>query len=223
MPKELKIAELERQIQYLQAELESLRKDNSPDFPSFGAPKQVISAFEQAEIAVKQHFGALKMEPENGRLMIGDHRYILVRAESMGFQMMQDMARLYADKGKDEAYRISKNILFDIAHLLGKEDARVFHKQMGITDPISKLAAGPIHFAYSGWARVELKEGSVMTPDENYQLHYSHPNSFEADAWIEHAKHSKFPVCAMNAGYSSGWCSESFELDLTSVELTCRA
>jgi two-component sensor histidine kinase/predicted hydrocarbon binding protein len=141
----------------------------------------------------------------------------------MGFQMMQDMARMYAEKGKDEAYRISRNILFDIAHLLGKEDARVFHKEMGLTDPISKLAAGPIHFAYSGWARVELKDGSVMTPDENFELYYSHPNSFEADAWIEHGKQSKFPVCAMNSGYSSGWCSESFDLDLTAVELTCRA
>jgi predicted hydrocarbon binding protein len=27
----------------------------------------------------------------------------------------------------------------------------------------------------------------------------------------------------MNAGYSSGWCSESFGLELDARELTCRA
>jgi V4R domain len=31
------------------------------------------------------------------------------------------------------------------------------------------------------------------------------------------------PVCAMNAGYSSGWCEESFGIPLVATEITCRA
>jgi two-component sensor histidine kinase len=94
---------------------------------------------------------------------------------------------------------------------------------MKLKDPISKLSAGPVHFAYTGWAFVDILPGSSPTHDENFFLTYRHPYSFEADSWIKSGKKSETPVCIMNAGYSSGWTEASFDMPLTSVEITCRA
>ncbi|MBL4624810.1 MAG: hypothetical protein JKY42_06685, partial [Flavobacteriales bacterium] len=106
---------------------------------------------------------------------------------------------------------------------LGLEDAKQFHKKMGVTEPIEKLSAGPVHFAYSGWAFVDILPESNPSPDDNYFLKYHHPYSFEADSWMKSGVKSDHPVCIMNAAYSSGWCEESFGISLTAVEITCKA
>ena len=48
------------------------------------------------------------------------------------------------------------SILFDIAHAIGKADAKAFHQSMGVKDPIAMLSSGPVHFAYTGWASVDI-------------------------------------------------------------------
>jgi predicted hydrocarbon binding protein len=130
---------------------------------------------------------------------------------------------MYLNKGEEEAFAIGRNFLFDIGHVLGMEDAKRFHKKMNLQNPIEKLSAGPVHFAYSGWAFVDISPESNPSPDENFFLKYNHPYSFEADSWMKSGKLSKFPVCTMNAAYSSGWCQESFGIPLTAVEITCKA
>jgi two-component sensor histidine kinase len=94
---------------------------------------------------------------------------------------------------------------------------------MNLTDPLSKLSAGPVHFAYTGWAFVDILPESNPTPDDNYYLKFHHPYSFEADSWINKGEVSKYPICSMNAGYSSGWCEESYGIELTAVEISCKA
>src|SRR5262249_58523591 len=39
----------------------------------------------------------------------------------------------------------------------------------------------------------------------------------------DHGGVSPVPVCVMNAGYSSGWCEESFGVALVAVETECLA
>jgi signal transduction histidine kinase len=70
---------------------------------------------------------------------------------------------------------------------------------------------------------VELSPESRPVAGEGFYLLYDHPYSFESDAWIRAGKRRTSPACIMNAGYSSGWCEESFGLDLVSVEVLCRA
>jgi signal transduction histidine kinase/CheY-like chemotaxis protein len=94
---------------------------------------------------------------------------------------------------------------------------------MGLVDPIAKLSAGPIHFAHAGWAFVDIFPESNPAPDETFALIYDHPYSFESDAWVRAGKIREAPACTMNAGYSSGWCEESFGLTLVSSEILCRA
>ena len=118
---------------------------------------------------------------------------------------------------------MEKYFLFDIAHVIGTNDAKNFHQKMNLVDPISKLSAGPVHFAYSGWAFVDILPESTPSPNDDYYLIYNHPFSFEADSWMRSGKKSETPVCVMNSGYSSGWCEESFGIPLTAVEVTCKA
>src|SRR5207247_9692754 len=62
-----------------------------------------------------------------------------------------------------------------------------------------------------------------LRSDADYYLLYDHPYSFESDAWLRAGTQRETPACIMNAGYSSGWCEESFGVTLVAAEVLCRA
>ena len=186
-------------------------------------PESLREIFESAQDNVRRYFTSFNADPATGRIEIGDERYVLVRASALSIDFLNTVAQLYGDRASAEAEAIGRAFLFDIAHTIGKNDARAFHQRMGLTNPIDRLAAGPVHFAFSGWALVEIKQESGPTPDEDFFLAYDHPYSFEADSWLRSGRESTTPVCIMNAGYSSGWCEESYGMPLTAVEIACRA
>jgi predicted hydrocarbon binding protein len=110
-----------------------------------------------------------------------------------------------------------------MAHAIGKSDARAFHAKTNVKDALQKLSTGPLHFAHTGWAFVDIHKESIPSQDENFYLIYDHKNSFEADSWIAKGVKTNFCTCFMNAGYSSGWCEASFDIKLTSREISCRS
>ena len=212
-----RIAELEEELHRLQEEKILIAPPKTVNYPdAFAEP------FTKAEQEVGSYFDKIKFDPENANISIDGERYVLLRASSLSIDFFETILRLYADKGPKEATKIGQNFLFDISHVIGLEDAKQFHRKLNLADPVSKLSAGPVHFAHSGWAYVHIIDGRP-SPDENFYLKYTHPHSFEADSWISKGKKSDFPVCIMNAGYSSGWCEESFGVPLTAVEVKCRA
>ncbi|MBC8471881.1 MAG: PAS domain S-box protein [Planctomycetes bacterium] len=186
-------------------------------------PEQFSPLFQKAQEYVSKYFSLKKEDPSKGTIEIFGERYILVRAASMSVDFFGAIKNLYRSEGKEEAINITRSILFDIAHTIGKMDARNFHKKMNLIDPIEKLSAGPVHFAHSGWAFVDIFAESNPSPDENYCLVYDHPFSFESDAWMRTGRQAEFPICVMNAGYSSGWCEESFGVSLIASEIMCKA
>lgn len=185
-------------------------------------PPQFADVFARAEEHFNRFFQDQRYDPTQGTIEIADERYILVRGAAMSVEFFDVVKRLFSHS-EHEATDIASQVLFDIAHALGKADANHFHRAMGLTEPISKLSAGPVFFSHTGWAFVDISDQSNPVPDENYYLIYDHPRSFEAEAWIAAGRHSEFPVCLMNAGYSSGWCEESFGLPLVAREVSCRA
>lgn len=219
------IKELLLKIQKLEQENAMLRRDfNSPvKGNTVNVPEGIKPLFDEAQKTVGEYFRNLKMDPTRGTIEINDQRYVLVRASALSNDFLSTIQKLYADRGEKEALTIGKNFLFDIAHVIGMNDAKNFHKKMNLVDPIAKLSAGPVHFAYSGWAFVDILPESTPSADDNYYLIYHHPFSFEADSWIRSGKKSETPICVMNSGYSSGWCEESFGIPLTAVEVTCKA
>lgn len=196
-------------------------------------PPAMEKLFIKAQDYVSKYFANRVENPKKGEIFINGERYILVRAASMSVEFLDFIQNIYPGLDKNESAKAAASILFDIAHAIGKADARAFHKATNVTDPIAKLSTGPIHFAYTGWAYVDIFPESKPVPNENYYLIYDHPQSFEAESWIkkntEQANregkrniHTDFPVCFMNAGYSSGWCEESFGIVLIAKEILCR-
>lgn len=219
------IEALKKRIAELEAENYKLRSKNKFESSAVSVVKTPAAfkpIFDKAERLVSSYFDQLKIEPDKASVSINNERYVLMRASSLSIDFLNKIKNLYSDKGEAEAIRIGQNFLFDISHVIGLEDARAFHKKMDLKDPISKLSAGPVHFAFSGWASVEIIEANPV-PNEDFYLKYSHPHSFEAESWISQGKIANQPVCTMNAGYSSGWCEESFGIPLTAIEITCRA
>ena len=179
-------------------------------------PTPFIPLFDAAESYVRSHFESFRREPERGTIHVGGERYVLVRAASLttGFlEVMRDVI------GEEEALKF----WYRMAHVIGRDDAAAFCKARGLTDGPSRLSTGPIHFAFSGWARVEIDDRSAPASDDTYYLEYTHPNTFEAETWLSRGERAKAPVCVFSAGYSAGWCSESFGLEVHAREVRCVA
>ncbi|WMS87374.1 diguanylate cyclase domain-containing protein [Pleionea litopenaei] len=186
-------------------------------------PTQFEPLFEEAEKKVHQFFEQQRQAPEEGTIEIHGSRYVLVRGAAFSVEFFQLVRKIFGSDKHLEADRFSASLLYELAHAVGQSDARNFHETMGLTDPIARLSAGPIHFSHTGWAFVDILPESQPSPDEDFFLVYKHPFSFECDAWLETDSQVEHPVCIMNAGYSSGWCQESFGIPLEAREITCRS
>ncbi len=217
------IAALKNRIQELEAAASASHPQPTSDAPSVRVPAAFDLYFRKAEEKVKAYFSDIRMRPSEGTIEISGERYVLIRASALSKDFLDSILNLYGDRGESEAFGIGRDFLFDISHAIGINDAKSFHGKMHVTDPLSRLSAGPVHFAYTGWAFVDILPESTPTPDDNFFLYYHHPFSFEADAWLRAGVQSAAPVCIMSAGYSTGWCQESFGIPLTAVEVSCRA
>lgn len=192
------------------------------DIKSVKIPEQMKPYFEKAEKYVKNYFSNFSFNRENGSITIGDERYILVRAKSLRVNFAENLAEIMGLE-TENAEIATNTFLYVLAKTIGREDAKYFINSQKVEDPIAKLAAGPVSFNYTGWAFVEISPKSKPSTDNNFFLTYDHPYSFEADAYISSQRHTHKNVCIMNAGYSAGWCSESFGLELDAREIMCRA
>jgi len=195
---------------------------------TFQVPPEMTALFAEAESHVQGFFDSMQMDPSRGTIHIGGQRYILVSADSMSVGFCERFASLFPRLSPEVARSAALKALYDVAFNAGRNDAAEFHRTTGVADPIAKLSTGPVHFSFTGWARVHLWSGSRPSPDEEYLLIYDHPNSFECDSWLRRIEAGEIaqphdPVCVMNAGYSSGWCTESFGIPLAAREITCRA
>jgi len=186
-------------------------------------PPELEGPFRAAEELVSRYFAEMRVDPSLGTIEISGERYVLVRAASLSVEFFSLVADLFGAGREKEADEFARNILFDLAHAIGKSDAQKFHEKMGVDDPIALLSAGPIHFSHTGWAFVDIDPASIPAPNEAFFMVYDHPYSFESDAWLRAGKSRRAPVCIMNAGYSSGWCEASFGIELVATEVECRA
>jgi PAS domain S-box-containing protein len=186
-------------------------------------PDALRPLFAEAERIVSAMFEDRRETPSEGTIEIAGERYVLVRAASLSVHFFQLVREFHGEGRAAEADEFARNVLFDLAHEIGKADAKSYAARSGIQDPLAKLSAGPVHFAYGGWARVRLDPSSVLASDDSYVLIYEHPFSFESDAWLRAGVNPGFRTCIMNAGYSSGWCEAAFGMRLVSAEIACRA
>lgn len=179
-------------------------------------PSKFEPLFEVAEKYVDALFKEFKHEPAKGTIHVGGERYILVRGEGLFVALFDQLEKSFGEEQAQE-------FIYNMARTIGKSDSKDFSENRKLKDPTEKLSTGPVHFAYSGWAFVDIYPTSQPSPDENYVLHYQHPNTFESEIYKRKGLKPAKPICFFSAGYSAGWCSEAYGIEVHAREITCTA
>ena len=178
-------------------------------------PEPFEGLFEQAEKVMEPIFQQMDFKKEQGAISIAGERYVMYRGDSMAVALRRQLEKVLGAS--------SPTIIYQFGKACGSADAQFIFEKTGVEDPAMRLALGPVGFAMGGYAKVKILPQSAPAPDENFLLVYDHPNSYEAEAYINDGIKTDRPVDHMNAGYSAGWCSEAFGLKLEAKEIRCRA
>jgi hypothetical protein len=177
-------------------------------------PPHFEPPFAGAEGLVAPFFDTIDRRPDQGTIHVGGDRYILVRAEGLYISWFEAMAQTFGEEAAGE-------FIYNTAREIGRSDSAAFAQRLNLTDNFARLAAGPVHFSFSGWAFVEILGDSSPTKDSDYMIHYYHPNTFESEVLKKQNIKLDRCGCLFSAGYSAGWCTAAFEMELHGRELRC--
>lgn len=183
---------------------------------SVKVPPPFVPLFEKAEAYVEKLFSELERRPDRGTVRVGGQRYVLVRCESLYLNWFEAMANSF---GEDQA----REFLYNTAREIGRSDSADFSARRGVSDGVERLSSGPVHFAHAGWAFVELLDDCAPAMDQSFYLHYYHPNTFESETLSSKGRRVESPACFFSAGYSAGWCSDAFKVEVHAREIRCVA
>lgn len=181
---------------------------------SVRVPPHFEPPFARAESLVQKLFDDFRRAPEQGTLHVGGDRYVLVRAESMYAGFFDALAETFGDE-------VARDFIYNTAREIGRSDSRTFSERLGLTDGLDRLSSGPVHFAHAGWALVDILPDSAPSMDDSYYLHYYHPNTFESEVTATLGRKLRSCGCLFSAGYSAGWCSEAFRVEVHGREIRC--
>lgn len=179
-------------------------------------PQAFEPLFAEAENYVETRFADFQRRPEQGTLHVGGERYVVMRCESLYSAWFDALSDAFGEEA-------ARSFIYNTAREIGRSDARSFCERLGVTDGIARLSAGPVHFAHAGWALVEILDDSAPAMDQSYFLHYYHPNTFESEVLLAKKADVEDCACLFSAGYSAGWCSEAFKVEVHGRELRCCA
>ncbi|MEI8258449.1 MAG: V4R domain-containing protein [Deltaproteobacteria bacterium] len=179
-------------------------------------PAQFEPPFAAAEGFVEKLFASVDRRPEEGTIRVGGQRYVFMRCESLYLSWFDAMADAFGEE-------TARDFIYNTAREIGRSDAADFSRRMKVESGIERLSAGPVHFAHAGWALVNIAGDSAPSPDGSYYLHYHHPNTFESEVLVRREKKVEKPACLFSAGYSAGWCSDAFNVEVHAREVRCIA
>jgi hypothetical protein len=183
---------------------------------SVKVPKEFEPLFDMAEGHVSKLFEQFQRTPTKGTLHIGGERYVLIRGQSLFIALFDQLQDVFGD---EQAH----SFIYNMARAIGESDCKAFSEERKLTDPTARLSTGPVHFSWTGWAFVDIFPTSRPAPDQTYFLHYQHPNTFESEIYQRKQLKTDSPVCYFSAGYSAGWCSEAYGIEVHAREIRCVA
>ncbi len=183
---------------------------------SVRVPAQFEPPFAAAETYVEKLFDSVERKPSEGTIRVGGQRYVFMRCESLYLSWFDAMAETFGEE-------TARDFVYNTAREIGRSDAADFAKRLRVESGIERLSAGPVHFAHAGWALVDIAGDSAPAPDASYYLHYHHPNTFESEVLVRREKKAEKPACLFSAGYSAGWCSDAFGVEVHAREVRCIA
>lgn len=173
-------------------------------------------AFTFAEALVKRRFREIRMRPEQGDITVGPERVMLLRADTLYVSFFDALTPLLGERG-------TIDLIYTVARETGRTDARAFIDALKPSHTATKVASGLSHMAFTGFASVEVHMDSIIADDDTFFLHYSHPNTIEAEALKARGKKSARAACHFTGGYFAGWCTESLNMHLHAKEVLCSA
>ena len=91
-------------------------------------PEPMKPLFDAAQETVRSYFSQLKIDPTQASIEVAGERYLLMRASSLSIDFFNTITNLYSDREEEEAFKLGATFLFDIAHVIGMEDAKAFHQ-----------------------------------------------------------------------------------------------
>lgn len=184
-------------------------------------PPEIEPVFRLAQDHIAAYFENSNHDPMKGTRYLGTDRHLLLRGDALGLEVVRALENVL---GKSElTLDTAFELLFDISHSIGAADARTVNKKLALTDHMQRLAIGPIYFAHSGLGRVEILPDSYPVPGDDFVIRFRHHNAIEVDSWLSSGIAPDRPGCIFASGYSSGWCTGCFGIDLITVEVTCVA
>ena len=176
---------------------------------------ELAPLFSRAEDIIPPLFWDVKRQPEKGSINVSGERYALLRVHSLAVALHEQLTSVLGPGADVAIYQTGKAI--------GSSDALYYLSKTKSEECSLRFAAGPVTFAYQGFAKVRILEDSSVTPDEDFLLVFDHENAFEAEALMKKGVEVDGPVDFFNAGYSAGWCSEACGLKLDVKEVSCVA
>lgn len=176
-------------------------------------PERLEGVFREAESLMVPLYDRREWDPKRGSILMDGERFVTYRAASVAVALKTQLDQVLGSG--------SGTVIYQLGKACGSADARFHFQRLGVTDPMLRLALGPVSFALGGFAVVRILPESAPSASEDYLLVYDHPNSYEAEAYLASGITSRTPVDFMNAGYSAGWCSEAFGVKLDAKEITC--
>ena len=181
---------------------------------SVRVPAAFEPPFARAEKFVEQLFADMQRAPEKGTIHVGGDRYVMIRAESLYLSWFDALSDAFGEEA-------AREFIYNSAREIGRNDSRRFSERLGLTDGLDRLSSGPVHFAHAGWALVDILGDSTPAMDDSYYLHYNHPNTFESEVLKQRGRKLASCGCLFSAGYSAGWCSEAFRVEVHGREIRC--
>ena len=181
---------------------------------SVRVPPACEPPFGRAEKFVEQLFSDIQRAPERGTIHVGGDRYVMVRAESLYLSWFDALSDAFGEEA-------AREFIYNSAREIGRNDSRRFSERLGLTDGLDRLSSGPVHFAHAGWALVDILDDSAPAMDDSYYLHYYHPNTFESEVLKQRGRTLQTCGCLFSAGYSAGWCSHAFNVEVHGREISC--
>ncbi|MBI4348634.1 MAG: PAS domain S-box protein [Elusimicrobia bacterium] len=155
----------------------------------------------------------LRAAPQDGKLLLGDTRAILLTAPSMGVlrkALIDTVGLAYA-----------RGILMRFGFACGYGDAKAAKARTRFASDREWLMAGPKMHSLIGHAAVDPIEFTLSPDHKDFRVRARWRNSYEAEQHLAVAGPSEAPVCWSLLGYASGWSTAVLGEKAVAVETRC--
>ncbi len=157
----------------------------------------------------------LTFDPENGRLLLGNERYLLFRQEA--FAQLRKL--LLAQLGP----ALFRSILSQFGFRCGHGDYEALSKGFAWDSEMDRMGAGPVMHTWEGIVRADPTFLEFDRERRHFHMKGTWKNSYEAEIHLREFGPSPTAVCHTLTGYASGWCSAFIGFDVIAIEPTCIA